>query len=393
MRNLIKALAFGLAGAILIFFASRKLSAGRATALYNGTITLNLALLQEPWSIQKVKQVLSRRLDQKNITHSISIPGNEQLQVSISRISDTNKIIHTLRFNGKLEMLETYEPRDPVFAGFADQFDQLSDSLDPDATTQPLPAVKPEAMTSEVNELLDSMSFTTTGTERGGPFLRYFDQSVIVLPSIGSVKVSDTQQVMRILRDPGFRENLPADMIFLWGTGNTYKSNKKQPLLPLYALKEITEAGRSRISNEDIHDASASYGQEGRPIVSMNFTQIGSGKWEAMTRKNTGRYIAIVISDQVQSVPMVESAISGGNTQLAGNFTVEEADLLATLISSPYIPVNLTLQSASFRRVSVSKGLPELLWPLIGFLVLGLAAYFVLNALNINNKKTASAKK
>jgi preprotein translocase subunit SecD len=120
----------------------------------------------------------------------------------------------------------------------------------------------------------------------------------------------------------------------------------------------------------------------------MNFTQSGSGKWEAMTRKNTGRYIAIVISDQVQSVPMVESAISGGNTQLAGNFTVEEADLLATLISSPYLPVDLSLQSASFRRVSASTGLPELLWPLIGFLVLGLAAYFVLNSLNINNKKT-----
>jgi len=66
----------------------------------------------------------------------------------------------------------------------------------------------------------------------------------------------------------------------------------------------------------------------------MTMNSAGSARWEVITEQNIGRQIAIVMDGSVYSYPNVQNKISGGNSQITGNFTQAEADDLATVLKS-----------------------------------------------------------
>ena len=83
------------------------------------------------------------------------------------------------------------------------------------------------------------------------------------------------------------------------------------------------------MEGEGVQDASADYDQRGRPAIKMQMTPTGSRTWAKLTGDNVGRPVAIVLDDIVYSAPNVNGAIEGGNSEISGNFTVEEAQDLA----------------------------------------------------------------
>ena len=73
-----------------------------------------------------------------------------------------------------------------------------------------------------------------------------------------------------------------------------------------------------------------------KPNVTMKTNPIGSTQWERLTRTSNeqSRPIAIVLDNIVLSAPIASEAISGGNTEIKGNFTLQEAQDLANLLKS-----------------------------------------------------------
>lgn len=130
------------------------------------------------------------------------------------------------------------------------------------------------------------------------------------------------------------RHYLPNDIGFMWSADPIETADgSKQKMYALYAVK-VPEKG-PRISNKDIASASSSLNQQsGQIAVSIAMTEDGAYEWEAMTRDNIDRYIAMVVEDKVLSCPRVVSVISAGMTEVSGNFTVEEAEELAAMISN-----------------------------------------------------------
>jgi SecD/SecF fusion protein len=63
-------------------------------------------------------------------------------------------------------------------------------------------------------------------------------------------------------------------------------------------------------------------------------TTIGSKTWARMTADNVNKPIAIVLDDIVYSAPNVNGPIEGGNSEISGNFTVEQAQDLANILKS-----------------------------------------------------------
>ena len=64
----------------------------------------------------------------------------------------------------------------------------------------------------------------------------------------------------------------------------------------------------------------------------------GAKIWQRMTRDNIGRCIAVVLDDYVRSYPRVQNEIAGGNTEITGDFTLEEAEDLANILKSGKMP-------------------------------------------------------
>ena len=110
-------------------------------------------------------------------------------------------------------------------------------------------------------------------------------------------------------------------------------------------LKQFPAVDKAKLEGEGVEDSRADYDEHGRPAIKMQMTPTGSRTWAKLTTDNVNKPIAIVLDDIVYSAPNVIGPIEGGNSEISGNFTVEEAQDLANILKS----VKLMLLQKSFR--------------------------------------------
>lgn len=83
--------------------------------------------------------------------------------------------------------------------------------------------------------------------------------------------------------------------------------------------------------------------QTGKPAISIQFTKEGGDKFEKITSRNIGKQLPIILDDQIVSAPVVQGVISGGNAQISGSFTIEEAKKLGIQLNAGALPVPVKL--------------------------------------------------
>jgi len=89
--------------------------------------------------------------------------------------------------------------------------------------------------------------------------------------------------------------------------------------------------------------AKMAFDEMGRASIRVNLNAAGAKRFERMTTKNVNKALAIVMDGTVYSAPTVVSAIAGGNMEIAGNFSAEEARQLANMLSAGYLPLALDI--------------------------------------------------
>jgi SecD/SecF fusion protein len=120
---------------------------------------------------------------------------------------------------------------------------------------------------------------------------------------------------------------------------NPYKYDPTKTLYELHAIKVTTRDGRPPLDGDVITSARTSSGVTGSEIkVDMTMNAEGSKTWARMTRENIDRCLAVVLDGYVRSNPVVQNEITGGSTEITGNFTIEEADDLANILKSGKLP-------------------------------------------------------
>ena len=77
-------------------------------------------------------------------------------------------------------------------------------------------------------------------------------------------------------------------------------------------------------------------------VVQVRFTDEGAKKFADATAANIGKIIGIVYDGELISYPRVDEAITGGECQITGDFTYEEADNLAQTIRLGALKLELT---------------------------------------------------
>ena len=165
---------------------------------------------------------------------------------------------------------------------------------------------------------------------------------------IGYATYADTAKVGAILRNPQVAALFPAEFHPMWSVkpssyipgGNTYE---------LVAIKAATRDGKAPLDGGCVTDARVQYGGQGqsRPEVSMTMNAEGANIWARITKDNIGKQVAIVLDGMVYSYPRVNSEISGGSSQITGNFTLEEAEDLANVLKSGKLPAPATIVQES----------------------------------------------
>ena len=174
-------------------------------------------------------------------------------------------------------------------------------------------------------------------------------------PVIASFELKDKQLVTDYLNNPQVRALLSPEQRyakFVWGIPQVQQTVGDNPqnieLVELYALKGNRD-DTPPLSGAVITDARQAYQQNGSPSVSMQMNLKGAKVWEEMTGNafNTAGQIAIVLDEIVYSAPGVTTGpIAGGNSEISGSFTLNEAVDLANVLRAGKLPASADIVQA-----------------------------------------------
>ena len=158
------------------------------------------------------------------------------------------------------------------------------------------------------------------------------------LSVVGYASVRDTAAVNKIIYSAVAKQILPANLRLLWSAKPADGIQAKN-FYELHAIKVTTTNGRAPLEGDVVTDAKDQFNNvSGQPEVSMSMNTDGARRWAALTKANTGRAIAIVLDGSVYSAPRVNGEISGGQSSISGNFTIEDTKDLANTLKSGRMP-------------------------------------------------------
>ena len=159
---------------------------------------------------------------------------------------------------------------------------------------------------------------------------------------IGYATSADTAKVNRYLAMPQVAAIFPAEFRPMWGVKPVGDSEN---IYELVAIKASSRDGQAPLDGSVITNANVSYDSRtnGEPKVSMSMNAEGANIWAHLTKDNIGKQIAIVLDGTVYSYPVVNGEIAGGNSEISGHFTVEEATDLVNVLKSGKLPAPATI--------------------------------------------------
>jgi SecD/SecF fusion protein len=162
---------------------------------------------------------------------------------------------------------------------------------------------------------------------------------------VGYAHVSDMAKINEYLNMKQVKDLLPRFFSFKW---SVKAMSDDEQYYQLYAIKSNRD-GTPALGGDVVTDASADFAQQqvgrrqGEQEVSMTMNAEGAKAWARLTKDNIGNFIAIVLDDLVYSAPRVNDEISGGRSQITGQFTPEEAKDLANVLKSGKMAASINI--------------------------------------------------
>jgi SecD/SecF fusion protein len=275
-------------------------------------------------AIQETYKILVRRIDKFGVAQpSINLDQNKGIiNVELAGVTDVDRVRKLLQASAYLQFWEVY------------RIDELAASLQ----------IADQNLQNYLNGVSDSASKadTTLKSKNVNPFFRVInpinpqadkDGKQFFMSNIGSVALQDTGLFAEYMRNDVVKSALPADAKFLFGVEEKAEKTSVR-YLPLYVVKTQLGSDKAPLEGEGVEEARQDFDEKGRPAIMMTMTNTGAKTWARLTAKNVGRPIAIALDNVVYSAPNVNGAIEGGNSEIAGNFTVQEAQDLANILKS-----------------------------------------------------------
>ena len=210
-------------------------------------------------------------------------------------------------------------------------------------------------------------------------------------PIVGFALKQDMAKIDSLLNLRQVKEVLPSNVIFRWGV----KSNdEKGQIFNLYALRVSSRDGSPALSGDVVTDANADFSQDrirrgSGQEVNMAMNAEGAKQWARLTKDNIGNCIAIVLDDLVYSAPVVHAEITGGRSQISGQFSVEEAKDLANVLKSGKMAASINIAQEdiigpSLGQEAINAGVISFLVALVLLMVYMCVVYGMLPGMIVN---------
>lgn len=190
--------------------------------------------------------------------------------------------------------------------------------------------------------------------------------------------LKDTMKINSILEREDIQSVLPNNIRFLWGVKPQQMGDLE--LLELYAIKTPRGTEVAPLEGDVITDARQVLDQSSRPAVSMQMNPEGARKWRKITSESIGKRIAVVLDDYVYTAPTVQGEIPSGQSEITGNFTMEEAKDLANILKSGSLPaptqiVEEAIVGPTLGKEAFSQGISSMVGGLCVVILFMLAYY------------------
>jgi len=205
---------------------------------------------------------------------------------------------------------------------------------------------------------------------------------------VGYANYKDTAEVNKLLAMKEAQTILPKELRLKWGV-KAADFDKSGQIYELYAIKSTERNGRAPLEGDVITDAKDDFDNFGKPSVSMSMNTDGSRRWATLTKNNVGRAIAIVLDGYVYSAPNVNGEITGGHSQITGNFTPEVTKDLANVLKSGKMPapariVQEDIVGPSLGQESINQGIVSFVVALILLMIYMCSMYGVIPGMVAN---------
>ena len=285
-----------------------------------------------------------------------------RIMVEMPGIKEPERVRKLLQGSANLEFWETYNSQEitPMLAQLNQRYAAQGGAAPADTT-----ATENAAEATEVAQAADSAKVDTTkaattdlaaklakkDTKAGdskalemakkqNPLFSIFQPTQgNTLAVVGYANARDTAEINKIIYSDLAARIFPAELKLRWGAKpENFGGQTKGDIFELYALKITEPSGRAPLEGDVITSSKDDFDQMGHPSVSMQMNSDGARRWSQITKQNIGKAVAIVLDDAVYSAPRILTQIDGGNSQITGNFTIEDTKDLANTLNSGKMP-------------------------------------------------------
>ncbi len=325
-----------------------------------------------------------------------------RIMVELPGIKEPERVRKLLQGSANLEFWETYNAKD--VAPYLQSADAklraiLANTTEADSTV--VDSVTVEATTvAQVTSTADSLAAALKGENKAQSAdieqIKKDHPLLAVLqvnpngqgPVVGYANYKDTADINKYLSMPEVQSEMPKDLRLKWGV-SPYEYDPKAQTFELYAIRSTERNGKAPLEGDVVVNAKDEYDHYGKPAVSMSMNTDGARRWAQLTKQNVGKSIAIVLDGYVYSAPNVNQEITGGNSQITGHFTPEQAKDLANVLKSGKMPapahiVQEDIVGPSLGQASINAGIMSFVVALILLMVFMCSMYGIIPGMIAN---------
>ena len=278
-----------------------------------------------------------------------------RIMVEMPGIKEPERVRKLLQGSANLEFWETYNSQEitPLLAQlnsrYAAQGGEVADTAYTDMIAEVADTVKADTAKAAAGDLAAKLAKKDTKAtdskamelaKKQNPLFSVFQPTQgNTLAVVGYANARDTAEVNKIIYSELAGRIFPAELKLRWGAKpENFGGQTKGDIFELYALKITEPSGRAPLEGDVITNGKDDFDQMGHPCVSMQMNSDGARRWSQITKQNIGKAVAIVLDDAVYSAPRILTQIDGGNSQITGNFTIEDTKDLANTLNSGKMP-------------------------------------------------------
>lgn len=198
-------------------------------------------------------------------------------------------------------------------------------------------------------------------------------------PVIGYVRRSEKAAMDSVLQFGRDNKIIDGNFKLVWSNKpTTHQVPGRKGKEAIYELVAVENA--PVLEGDAVVSANSEYDNMRGNVVNMRMSDQGAQQWAAITKKNIGKPIAIVLDEEVYSYPNVNQEISGGSSEITGNFTPEEANDLAQLLKSGKMDAKVRVVSSqvigpSLGQEAIQSGFMSFIVAIVLLMIFMIAMY------------------